>query len=350
MKLIIFAGGAGTRLWPISRRNSPKQFEKLKGTESTLQMALKRVEDFGLENIYISTNEKYANLVQEQLPDLKNNHIILEPAKRDLTAAVGLALFRLKKQGFSGTVAILWSDHFVDHPENFRDALKKAKNLVELAPERFVFLAESPRFANENLGWMKVGEKLEEDVYSFGGWKYRPNVSLCDKMFASGNWLWNPGYFVFNIDFVLELYKKHVPLIYDALTRIIEDESKINEIYPKIDSIHFDKAILEKIDLEEAVVLKVELGWSDPGTLYALKETLEPNGEKNFNKGRVVDRNNKDCLIFNEEQDKLVAVAGLDGVMVVNTKDVLFVCHKNEITHIKKILDKIEEGGMEEYL
>src|SRR3989338_6733729 len=113
MKIIIFAGGAGIRLWPLSRRNSPKQFGKLTGDLSTLQMAIERVREFGLENIYISTNEHYVPLVKKQVPELSKDHILAEPARRDLAAAVGLTLLRLKQQGVSGTVGILWADHFM---------------------------------------------------------------------------------------------------------------------------------------------------------------------------------------------------------------------------------------------
>jgi len=143
MKLIIFAGGAGTRLWPISRVNSPKQFEKLVGTRSTLQMAIERVMPFGIENIIISTNKRYKNLVKKQLPEISGSQLFLEPEKRDLAAAVGLSLARLKKQGYSGTIAVLWSDHFVKKPENFREALRKGEKIVENNQDRLVFLAEN---------------------------------------------------------------------------------------------------------------------------------------------------------------------------------------------------------------
>ncbi|MBD3311655.1 MAG: hypothetical protein GF349_04145 [Candidatus Magasanikbacteria bacterium] len=350
MKLIIFAGGAGTRLWPISRQNSPKQFEKLKESKSTLQMAVDRVRCFGMENIYISTNEKYEHLVKEQIPDLFEDHLMLEPAKRDLAAAVGLALFRLKNKSFSGTVAVLWSDHFVEYPEKFQQALYKSEKLINKNPNRFIFLAEQPRFPNENLGWMKIGDELSNEVYSFEGWKYRPEKALCEKMFASGNWLWNPGYFIFNIDFVLNLYKKHNPKMYDDLQRIVENEHLISEVYPKLEAMHFDKAILEKIDSDEAVVMKVDFGWSDPGTLYALKETLEPDLERNYTKGNVISTEDKDCLIYNEEDDKLVVTHGLDGIMVVNTDDVTFICHKDQISNMHRVLEKLKKEDLENYL
>jgi mannose-1-phosphate guanylyltransferase len=350
MKLVIFAGGTGTRLWPLSRRNSPKQFEKLKGDKSTLQMAIDRIESFGLDNVFISTNKNYVDLVQDHVQNVKKENILAEPDKRDLAAAVGLTLMRLKKQGASGTVAILWADHFMDHPERFRDALNDADALVKEDPNRIIFLGENPSFANHNLGWIHTGEAIKDNQHKFVKWAYRPELSVCKDMFEGGKWLWNPGYFVFDIDFVLNLYKTHMSDMHNKLELMAGDECKTKEMYSDLQSISFDEAIIEKIDPHQAVVLKVDLGWSDPGTLYALKEALEPDPEKNFTKGLCLDKHVKDSLIYNEEENKLVSVIGLEGVTVINTKDALLVCHKDKVPNIKDLLKKIEDKGLENYL
>ena len=356
MKILIFAGGAGTRLWPISRKSSPKQFEILKGDKSTIAMALDRIKDFGLENVYVSTNDKYVDLVYSHLPELDKNNIMGEPARRDLAAAVGLALMRLKKQGVSGTIAMLWADHFMKKPDNFVEALKKADKLIAENPKRFVFLGEEPRFANENLGWINLGENidpvsakasadksidneddiLDKNLYAFNGWKYRPELLKCQEMFESQEWMWNPGYFVFDIDFVLELYKKHKPEMYLALQDMVNGEKDLATEYPKLEAESFDSAIVEQIDKDQAVVIKVDLGWTDPGTLYALKEALVDGQDKNFKKGNVVDLDSTDSLILNEEKGRLVATVGLKGMVVVNTNNTTLVCHKNDVPRIKE--------------
>jgi len=350
MNIIIFAGGAGTRLWPLSRKHSPKQFEILHGDKSTLQMCVERVANFGYDNMYISTNERYREFIREQAPDIPEEHIFVEPAKRDLAAAVGLTLTRLKRRGVSGTVAILWSDHFMEHHGAFEDALKKGEALIKKDKERFVFLGETPRFANHNLGWIHVGKESEGGQHEFLGWKYRPDVSECEEMFSSGEWLWNPGYFVFDIDFVLSLYEKHMPEMLQKLQDMVGDEALVAAQYPTLEALNFDKAIVEKIDPSQAVVLKVDLGWSDPGTLYALKEALTDTREENYVKGNVVLENTEDCLVYNGEKEKLVATVGLEGLVVVNTPDALLVCAKDAVPNIKELLDNMEAQGLSKHL
>lgn len=349
MKVVIFAGGAGTRLWPLSRRNSPKQFGKFKDNKSTLQMAVERIVGFGLNNIYISTNTKYVSLVQEQIREVEPVHIFSEPARRDLAAAVCLTLLRLKKIGVHGPVAVLWADHFMEHPEEFRAALKKGENLVIEDPEKIVFMGEKPRFANHNLGWIHLGEKISENLYQFVGWKYRPLLDECKFMFESEEWLWNPGYFVFDLDFVLGLYEKFQPEILQVLLAMVEDEKLLQNEYKNLPAMSFDNAILENLEPEQAVVIKVDMGWSDPGTLYALKEALVKSPEEHYLNGKAVMYKSKDCFVFNEE-NKLVAGVGLDGMLIVNTKDALLVCHKDNVPDIKDLLKQMEDKGQVEYL
>lgn len=350
MNIIIFAGGAGTRLWPLSRNNSPKQFGKLKDDQSTLQMALDRVRPFGLDNIYISTNKNYTHLIEEQVPDVAHHHIFTEPAKRDLAAAVGLTLMRLKHAGESGTVAIIWSDHFMDHPEVFESALREADEILAEDNQQFIFLGETPRFVNHNLGWIHLGNQIDGKRYQFKGWKYRPELDACRDMFKSGEWMWNPGYFVFDIDFCLSLYGQHQPEMYAALEKMVDDEAYLQDNYDQLPALSFDNAIVEHLAPEQATVLKVALGWSDPGTLYAMKEALVGDGVENYEKGLVLTKNTTDSFIYNEESTKLVTTIGLEGMVVVNTPDAILVCHKDDVPNIKPLLKDIEAEGLSDYL
>lgn len=350
MNIIIFAGGAGTRLWPLSRQNSPKQFEQLKDDTSTLQMMVERIKPFGQSNMYISTNDAYKKLIQEQVPAIAENHIFTEPARRDLAAAVGLTLLRLNHAGKTGTVAVLWSDHFMDHPQRFQTALKKADTLIQKKCDRFVFFGENARFANHNLGWIKLGKNISDNEYAFETWKYRPAIDECKKMFVSGQWVWNPGYFVFDIEFCLSLYEQYQPEMYTELEKMVADPAYLADQYHTLPKLSFDEAIVEHLRQDQATVLKVDLGWSDPGTLYALKEALVGDGKENYTKGLVVSEDTTDSFIYNEEKTKLVTTIGLEGMVVVNTKDALLVCHKDDVPEIKTLLKDIEIKQLSEFL
>jgi mannose-1-phosphate guanylyltransferase len=346
MKLVIFAGGIGTRLWPLSRVNSPKQFDKLFNGVSTLQLAFGRIAPvFGAENIFIQTVEPYRHIIEEQLSELPRENILIEPARRDLGPAVCFSANELWRRGHRGAISILWSDHLMKKTDQFTGALRAAEDLINLDPERFVFLAEQPRFANNNLGWIKVGEKNGEVnkfcVHKFAGWKYRPPVAECADMFASGEHFWNPGYFVSSIDFILKSYKKLAPEIYHPV---------VNGNYEEAEAIHFDEALIERLDLSRAEVIKLNMGWSDPGTLYALKEALEKSREENVAHGEVVAFNTSDSLLYNLEKDKILAAVGLTGMVVINTDDALLIVPKNEVVHVTKMIKQMEKNGLKQYL
>jgi len=358
MKILIFAGGVGTRLWPLSRKKHPKQFKAMFNGKSTIQLAVERVErSFGTHNIYISTNEEYISLAKSQLPQIPNSNIIGEPEKRDLAAAVGYNFIRLRKLGYKGPVAILWADHLMERPQSLVDVLKEGEDLVLENPKRMVFVGEKPRYAENNLGWIHLGKPLKENVYEFVEWHYRPDYDECVKMFESGEWKWNPGYFIVDLEFLLELYQKHAPEIYKGLVEIekaigtVDEADVLSKIYPTLESIHFDEAILEKIPASMAVVVETDMGWSDPGTLYALKEATIGKTEDNMIKGLARVHKTNDSLIINEDADKLVTVVGLQGAVIVNTKDAMIVTTKENVREVTELLKSItSEKDLEKYI
>jgi len=166
MKIVIFAGGSGRRLWPISRKKSPKQFEPIIGEKSTLRLAVDRVLDqYGAVNIFISTNEAYVDIIRQQLPELPPANVIGEPTRRDLAAAVGLALAHLAHATPDEAlneepVAILWGDNYMDQVDVFQRVLDGAEKLIAGHKAKILFIGETPRFANDQLGWIGLGEEL----------------------------------------------------------------------------------------------------------------------------------------------------------------------------------------------
>lgn len=344
MKIVIFAGGVGTRLWPLSRKNSPKQFEKILGDKSTLQLAVSRLRpDFAFENIYIATGKRYEEVVRAQLPQIPAKNFIFEPAVRDVGPAVGMAMSIVGKDHPNSPVAILWSDHFVKKERRFREVLHFAENLVAKDNNSLIFIGQRARFANQNLGWIEFGEEIQEirgtKIFKFKKLIYRPSLSQAES-FLNQNFAWNPGYFVTTPKFLLSQFKKFTPDLYKGILKI-KDEKTMDEVYPTLEKISFDNAILEKIDTQYASVIAADLGWSDVGAWEALKEALETASQENVTKGKVIMTDAADNLVFNYT-DQLVVGIDLEKMIVINTDDVLLVCHKNSVPKIKKLVENLQ--------
>lgn len=349
MKAIIFAGGVGTRLWPLSRKSSPKQFEKVMGNKSTLQLAVERLmPTFTWDDLYISTGTTYVDLVKKQLPKIPSDQIIGEPEMRDVGPAVGLMTAILYKQFPQAALTILWSDHVVKREELFRDILSKTETFVNANPEKIVFIGQKPRFASQNLGWIEFGEELSKvDAYSLHAFKsfhYRPNITAAHEYFASGRHAWNLGYFVTTPLFLWKQYEKYAPQMFAELVKIQDAygtshfDKVIAQVYPKLEKISFDNLILEKLDPKNALVVSENLEWSDVGTWEALKEALQKHELENVTSGKVLVQDCEDTLVYNYT-DQLVVTVDLKGFLVVNTGDVTLVAHKDSVPKIKKIVE-----------
>lgn len=361
MKIVIFAGGTGRRLWPISRQSSPKQFEPIVGEKSTLRLSVERVlAPFGAENVYISTNERYLDILRAQIPELQDEQFIGEPERRDLAAAVGLALRHVAhRHGPEETVAILWGDNYMTDEGAFLSLLSAADGLVAADKAKIVFMGETARFANNNLGWIGLGQQLgtSEDVpyFAFESWSYRPPLDQCREMFASGKYVWNTGYFITTPGFIDAMYRREQPAMWASLNEIMATVDSdaymeiLHRIYPQLDVASFDDAIVQHIDSNLAVVLHGSTGWSDPGTLYALKEAISADTSVNVERGLVRALASRDCLLYNYEDQKLLAVAGLEGMIVVNTEDAILVVHKDDISLVKQLVNSLIGTELERY-
>ncbi len=358
MKIVIFAGGIGTRLWPLSRKNSPKQFEKLFGDKSTLQQAVDRLlPTFSPSDIYIATGSRYEDLVRKQLSQLPAENFIFEPEMRDVGPAIGLVAAILEKKFLNEPVAILWSDHMVKNVDRFLEVLQRAKQLVEKGSD-FVFIAQKARFANQNMGWIQLGEHIETkeeiELYTFHRLCYRPSLSEAENFFLDKQYVWNLGYFVTTPSKLTSFYKNFVPQMYTELKKIqdvygTDQYTKVLEaIYPTLEKISFDDAVLVKLQSKNMFVLSSDLGWSDVGAWEALKEALADSLDDNVTKGNVALEESSDTLAFNYTKQLVVGI-DLHEMLVINTGDVLLVCPKTSVPKIKKLVESLS-GTPNEHL
>lgn len=351
MKAIIFAGGVGTRLWPLSRKKSPKQFEKVIGDKSTLQLAVERlVPDFQWEDIYISTGERYVAQVKEQLPQIPAENIIGEPEAKDVGPAVGLVMAHLEKKHPNTPIVILWSDHMIRESQFFIKILNKCKKIITKISNKIIFIGQKPRFASQNLGWIKFGASMDESegihTFKFENFHYRPDLETAEKYLNNGHYAWNVGYFVTTPRFLWKLYKLLQPEMYSLLSEINKSignadyKRNLEKNYALLPKISFDNAILEKINTDDAMVISENLGWSDIGAWEALKEALQVTPDQNVTQGKVLLTDCRDSLVYNYT-DQMVVTIDLNGFLVVNTRDVVLVCHKDSVPKIKKLVEKL---------
>ncbi len=359
MKAVIFAGGVGTRLWPLSRKKSPKQFEKVFGDKSTLQLAAERLTpDFSWDDIYVSTGQAYVPIVQKQLSNLPPDHVIGEPEMRDVGPAVGFITALLFHQSPDEPMVILWSDHLVKQEELFRKILKTAGEVIAKNPDKIVFVSQKPRFPSVNLGWIDYGQEVLTKngiaFHAFVDFQYRPDEETAKKYFTSGHHAWNLGYFVTTPRYLWKQYQRFAPNLYTGLERIANTWhtdrfiETLGSIYPTLEKISFDNAILEKLDPSDALVVSENIEWSDVGAWEALKEALEESKDKNVTQGKVLINDTTDSLIYNYTDQMLVTI-DLEDVLVVNTNDVLLVCKKSSVPKIKKLVERLS-GTEHEHL
>jgi mannose-1-phosphate guanylyltransferase len=354
MKVIIFAGGVGTRLWPLSRKNTPKQFEKIIGDKTMLQIAVGKLFPlFNWDNIYIATGKTYVDQVKAQLPELPVKNIIVEPEMRDVGPAVGLVTSIFHKTDPNEPIVILWgSDHLVREEALFQQALKGAEEIIKQNGQRIVFIGQKPRFANQNLGYIEFGEQVQKvedlSVNTFKSFLYRPHLSMAEKWVKDGHHAWNLGYFVTTPKFLWALFNEFAPKELNEKLEQIQNayntdkyEEVLSEVYPTIEKITFDNAVLEKMDPKLGLVISTDLGWSDIGAWEALKEALSTDNTANVTKGDVAVEDSTDSLVYNFTNQLVVAI-DLKEMIVVNTKDVVLICPKNSVPKIKKFVQELE--------
>ena len=353
------AGGTGTRLWPLSRTNKPKQFQKLVSDQTMLQDTIKRLSFLKPQDIFVSTNAEYEAAVREQTKGkVLPNHIILEPALRDTAPSIGLAAAYLGKKYPHEVMAVIYADHLIQKKEEF---IKKLKIAERLAREQNTLniIEVKAKFPNVNLGYVKIGKMLKEmdgvEIFSFEKFTEKPDLKTAIGFLQSYKYLWNTGLYVWRIETILNKFKKHLPQTWLQLIRIqkaigTKNEKKvIQSCYPKCDKISIDYGIMEKIDPKEVRIIPAELGWSDVGTWESIFAELVPDAKSNLVKGKHVGIDTQGSLIYGK-QDKLIATIGIQDLVIVETDDALLICDKNRSSEVKKIVEKLQKSKLKKLL
>lgn len=353
MYIVIRAGGAGSRLWPVSRKQSPKQFHAFTSNRTMLQEAVDRVGDLApLDRVFISTGAATADLAQSQCPNIPQSNIIIEPARKDTAAAVGLESVILAHQDPEAIVASLGSDHSVRNAVEFQKVLRAAERFIQENPETIVPIGIQPLHPDTGYGYIECGETVAtidgEEVYSVVRFTEKPDLATAQSFIADGGFLWNANMFVWKVSTILDLYKKHLPTMYEQLMVIAQSigtpqqQEVIDRVYPELERIAIDYAIIEKA--HSIASIPANIGWNDIGDWSRLKDELAADARENIamNADHIaVDTYN--TLVYREGTKKVVATIGLDDMVIVDTPDALFVAKKTRTQDVKAIVEDLEK-------
>lgn len=352
----IMAGGIGSRFWPMSRTNFPKQFLDILGTGRTLiQQTFDRYTKLvAKENIYVVTASEYASIVKKQLPDLPEENILAEPSRKNTAPCIAYIAFKLLKKDPQALMVAAPADHLVMETDEFIKTAKKALNFVDHI-NALVTIGVTPTYPNTGYGYIQHDTvSAAPDVYKVKTFTEKPNAELAKAFISSGDFLWNAGIFTWKVKNILTAFEKHLPEVYEVFAaekdkfNTKEEAAAIEDIYPQCTNISVDFGVMEKAD--NVYVIPASFSWSDLGTWNSAWENMEKDYFGNAVVGKhvmVVDANN--CMVHVPD-NKLVLLQGLKDYIIVDSKDVLLICKKDKEQEIKDYVAEVKRNKGDKFL
>ena len=350
---VIIAGGSGTRFWPLSREDTPKQLLSIGGREPLIQSTVSRINTvIPLEQTFIVTNQKQMESINLQLHASTgkpwDKRFIIEPEAKNTAPAIGLAAVYLKKLNPDGIMAVLPSDHVVKDSGRFCSALLSAS---EAASKGYlVTIGLKPDKPETGYGYIKCGKKIKDGVYIAAEFKEKPGKDLAKKYLKDRNYYWNSGMFIWKADAILSAFKKHMPDLYAGLMKIekaigsAKETETISLVFASLKPESIDYGVIEKA--KNVAVIPAEMGWSDVGSWHALGYILPVDSDNNVKHGNIISIDNKNSILYCG--NRVVAAIGLDDMIVVDTADATLICPKNRAQEVRKIVDVLKERGAKE--
>jgi len=349
--VIIMAGGVGTRFWPFSRTDFPKQFQDVLGTgQSLLQQTASRFEGIcPPENIYIVTSVEYKKLVKQQLPYLSDDQILQEPVRRNTAPCIAYACYKIAARNPQANVVVAPADHIILKEQAFAETVKKA---LEATAQQsiLVTLGIKPSRPDTGYGYIQYIPDHQDGVQKVKTFTEKPHLDLAKKFLESGDFVWNAGIFVWNVQTILSNFEKHMHEMAEIFTEGhekyygSEEEAFIKKAYSQCKNISIDYGIMEKAD--QVYVLLSDFGWSDLGTWKSLYDIAPKDTHQNVVDANVLLYDTRNCII-KTPKDRLVAINGLDGYIVAEYENVLLICRKDEEQRVKDFVADAKGKGTE---
>lgn len=356
---VIMAGGVGSRFWPRSREKNPKQLLEIVGEGTMIQNTVRRLKGFIDEkNIFIVTNKAQRNLVVKQLPNIPGDNIIVEPVGRNTAPCIGLSALFIHRLDPKGVMVVLPADHLIAKEQEFLSVLGTAST-VAYNTAALVTIGINPTHPETGYGYIQVKDRSEEHaslgidgVHEVKTFAEKPNYATAIKFLESGDFYWNSGMFIWRVDVILSEIQKSLPELYLQLLNLQPSigtplfDQNLDTVYGLIRGISIDYGVMEKAD--RVYVVKGDFGWNDLGSWDEVTRITSKDEHGNWSAGKVITVKSSNTYVHTA--DKLVAVVGVDDLIVINTPDALLICKKGSSQDVKEIVDHLRRKQMNEYL
>ena len=343
--LVIMAGGVGSRFWPMSTQDRPKQFIDVLGTGKTLLQLT--VERFGnmvpAENLWVVTNERYADIVREQLPDMPAENILCEPCRRNTAPCIAYVSWRIKSKDPKANIVVTPSDHVVTNVQEFQRVISECMTFTQDC-DAIVTLGMKPSRPETGYGYIQADlsspSLRNKQIFRVDSFREKPDLQTAELYIKKNNYFWNAGIFIWNVSTIVNAFRVYQPKlakIFEALLPVYgtaQEQEAINEQFPKCENISVDYAIMEKA--EEIFVCPADFGWSDLGTWGSLLSQSRRDLYGNALIGPSINIYDSHNCIVHTTQEKKVVIQGLDGYIVAENDDTLLICKLSEEQRIKQ--------------
>jgi len=356
MYAVIMAGGIGTRFWPRSRQKHPKQLLKILGNRTLIQQTVDRLDPLiKQEHIFIVSTQLQMDEIQQQLPFLKPENLIVEPKGKNTAPCIGLAALFVKHLNPDAIMAVLPADHNIKNEDQFKKVLAVAEQVAQ-QEECLVTIGINPTYPSTGYGYIQLDREIKNiadmSVYRVKTFAEKPDIRTAERFINSGDFLWNSGMFVWKAKTILREIEEALPELYDGLLEIDKtigtkyQDEVINKVYCQIKSISIDYGVMEHT--RHVNVLKGDFGWSDVGSWEEVYQISDKDEHMNVFKGSHFAKETHDCLI--DSPDKFVATLGVQDLVIVNTKDALLICHRDKAQNVKELVESMKRKEFSSFL
>ncbi len=350
---VIMAGGVGARFWPRSKEKTPKQLLKIFGENTMIQSTVERLDGIvKKEDIFVITNKVQEAEIINQLTDLPPQNIIVEPFGKNTAACIGLASIVIEQKCKDGLMIVLPADHIIKETELFHQTLKTAIDFAYRS-EGLVTIGILPTRPETGYGYIQIDENnVSKNIYKVLSFAEKPNYATAVRFLESGDFFWNSGMFIWRADVILDEIKNLMPDLYEGLDKLKDVintplfDSVLTNVYGMLKSVSIDYGIMEKS--KKVYLTKGEFSWSDVGSWEEVYQLSDKNGDGNATIGKIFTEATVDSYIYSP--DKFTAVIGAENLIVINTKDALLICRRDQSQEVKKIVDYLKINKLVDHL